>query len=231
MEQITESPLVEETRKEPVVCGRHRKGMPFVLLVLTLLSGFLGGLLSPVVSQYLAPYFPASLMSGNFQTGDMKERGQVRTVVTEDTVVADLVEKSLPGVVSIVISKDVPKLRNTFNNPFGFPFFSPFGTQGQQGTGSTETEKKKIGSGSGFFVSSDGLIVTNKHVVVDEQAEYTVILGDGTEYVAEVLARDPSNDIAVIKVEGKDFPVLTLGDSDIVRVGETVIVIGNPRRI
>nr|MBP9728482.1 trypsin-like peptidase domain-containing protein [Candidatus Moranbacteria bacterium] len=69
---------------------------------------------------------------------------------------------------------------------------------------------------------------TNKHVVADEQAEYTVILGDKTEHPAKVLARDPSNDIAVIKIEGENFPVLTLGDSDTIRVGETIIAIGNP---
>ena len=228
MEEITESQHIEETKEEPVVCRHHRKGAPLMLLILTLLSGFVGGLFSPVVSQHLTSYLPASLVGDGSQSGDNKEQSQLRMVVSEENVVADLVEKSLPGVVSIVISKDVPKLKNSSNNPFGFPFFSPFGSRSQQGVGSTEMEKKKIGSGSGFFVFSDGLIVTNKHVVADEQAEYTVILGDGTEYTAKVLARDPSNDIAVIKIEGKDFPVLTLGDSDVVRVGETVIVIGNP---
>lgn len=144
--------------------------------------------------------------------------------LVEENVVPDLVEQNLPGVVSIVISRDVPKVRSFYGSPFGLPFFSPFGSQPE----STETERKKVGSGSGFFVSSDGLIVTNKHVVSDERAEYTVILGDKSEHTATVLARDPSNDIAIIKIEGTNFPALRLGDSDRIRVGETIIVIGNP---
>lgn len=198
------------------------RGRVFLLFLLTLFSGFIGGMLAPRAEQYLGRFFP-SLAVHDSDTALTPE--QVR-VVAEDNVVADLVEAHTPGVVSIVISKDVPKARNYFNNPFfGMPFFSPFGS-GQNG--GAETEKQKIGSGSGFFVSSDGLIVTNKHVVADEQAEYTVITQNGTEYAAKVLARDPSNDIAVIKIDGQNFPALTLGDSDRIRVGETIIAIGNP---
>lgn len=205
----TESVFVEKKR------GR---GAMFVFMGLTLLSGFIGGLLAPVLQPYVLPSL------GNLNNKGNPVQSEKTLVLTEENVVADLVEQNTPGVVSIVISKDVPKVRSYFNSPFGLPFFSPFGSQEQ----STETEKQRIGSGSGFFVSSDGLIVTNKHVVADEQAEYTVILGDKSEHPAKVLARDPSNDIAVIKIEGENFPVLTLGDSDTIRVGETIIAIGNP---
>lgn len=202
---------------------RNNRKPVFMLFVLTMLSGFVGGLFAPRAEQYLGQVFPTLTPPKESQPLSPE---QVR-VVAEDNVVADLVEKQSPGVVSIVVSKDVPKVRNFFGSPFGMPFFSPFDTPAP----STETEKQKVGSGSGFFVSTDGLIVTNKHVVSDEKAEYTVISGDGTEYPAQVLARDPSNDIALLKIEkseGKDFPALTLGDSDRVRVGETIIAIGNP---
>lgn len=203
--------------------SKHRgQKKVLALFVLTLLSGFIGGLFAPRAERYLGQYFPSFLQTSEKQSGEERVK-----VVAEENVVADLVASNAGSVVSIVGSKDVPKVRTFYSNPFGIPFFSPFG---QEGT-STETEKQKVGSGSGFFVSSDGLIVTNKHVVADEQAEYTVISGDGTEYAAKVLARDPSNDIALIKIdqkEGQDFPAVRLGDSDSVRVGETIIAIGNP---
>lgn len=202
----------------PSLPPRRNGGRLFILLVLAMIFGFIGGAAAPSLQEHFSRYLPEALRP----KGLVMEKSTM--ILSEESAVADLVEKNSKGVVSIVISKDVPKVRSFFGNPFGFPFFSPFDT----GKGSTETEKQKVGSGSGFFVSSDGLIVTNKHVVADEEAEYTVLLGNGDEYKATVLARDPSNDIAVIKIEGKDFPVLTLGDSEKIRVGETIIAIGNP---
>ncbi len=85
------------------------------------------------------------------------------------------------------------------------------------------------GGGTGFIVSDDGLILTNKHVVLDEKAEYTVFTSNGEEFSAKVLARDPLQDLAIIKISQEDklFPVLELGDSDDLRPGQTVIAIGN----
>jgi serine protease Do len=71
------------------------------------------------------------------------------------------------------------------------------------------------------------MIITNKHVVSDLNAEYTVITNDGKEYSARVLARDVNKDIAIIKIDGENFPTLPLGDSDALRIGQTVIAIGN----
>jgi serine protease Do len=91
------------------------------------------------------------------------------------------------------------------------------------------TEEQRIGAGTGFFVSADGYIVTNRHVVADEAAEYTVIAADGTKRIAAVLDRDSVNDIAVLKVqpgEGETFSFVPFGDSDRLRVGETVVAIG-----
>lgn len=164
---------------------------------------------------------------------------QKRVVMESDAVIVDTIAKSMPGVVSIVISKDVPKLRSN-RSPFGgFPFF--FNDPIPERDGSGGSQKQQIGSGSGFFVSEDGLIVTNKHVVADLQADYTVLVGE-REYPAKVLARDPSNDIALLKIEvtstgteadpatgeGAVFSPLPLGDSAILKVGETVLTVGNP---
>src|SRR3989344_2614357 len=89
-------------------------------------------------------------------------------------------------------------------------------------------ERMEIGGGSGFLVSEDGLILTNKHVIKDASATYSVVLADNTTLAAEVLSRDPINDIAVIKIHGESgFPAAALGNSSELTLGETIIVIGN----
>ena len=146
----------------------------------------------------------------------------------EDSAIIDVVEKTSPMVVSIVISKNVPNIQNNLGDPWGF--FNPFSTDpfGSDGTESDQgSQKKTIGGGSGFFITSDGYILTNRHVVDDSQAEYTVVTNDGKEYEAKVLARDPVRDVAVIKVDGSDFPIATLGNSDNLKIGQTVVAIGN----
>jgi len=86
---------------------------------------------------------------------------------------------------------------------------------------------KTTGSGTGFIVESNGLILTNKHVVSDKNAKYSVFMVDGTEYEAKILAIDPSYDLAFLKIEASDLPVVELGDSDSLQVGQKVIAIGN----
>ncbi|HCJ45599.1 MAG TPA: hypothetical protein DHV33_01650 [Candidatus Moranbacteria bacterium] len=197
------------------------------LFIFALLAGFVGGLFSPAVIKLYEKY-NTSLSQG----GETKLPSSPSTTtdqpLLDDNRIVNLVEKHSQGVVSIVISKEISQMRRYNSMDFfgGFPFFSPFDVP-KQDSDTTTKEKQKIGSGSGFFVSNDGMIVTNKHVVSDEQAEYTVIMQGGKEYSAKVLARDPNNDIAVLKIEGSDFPALTLGDSSALKVGQTVVAIGN----
>lgn len=213
--------------KHACKCGYGRS---FAFFILAALFGFFGGALSPLILSQYGEWSAPSVSSEDENAG--KNSSAKPDIATDDRIIPGLVERNSAGVVSIVVSKDVPKARNFFSDPFqGLPFFSPFGGSQESvpDSGSpVPTEKQRIGSGSGFFVSTDGLIVTNKHVVADEQAEYTVIASGGKEYPATVLARDPNNDIAVLKIEGNDFPALTLGDSDQLRVGQTVVAIGNP---
>src|SRR3989344_5808946 len=89
-----------------------------------------------------------------------------------------------------------------------------------------ENQKIKIGGGSGFIVDPSGIVLTNKHVVLDMEAEYTVTTSDDTEYTAKVLTRDPINDIAILKIEAKNLPVLKMSASPI-QPGQTVLAIGN----
>lgn len=200
----------------------------FGFLFVAAIFGFVGGSTAPFFTQILQE--KARLLETDKQ-GDMTQSlqpGRQEASSVDDTTIVGLVERNAPGVVSIVITKDVPKARNFFQSPFFF--FDPFGGTSGQGNGSATgaTEKRQVGSGSGFLASQDGLVITNRHVVSDPAAEYTVIMSDEKEYPATVLARDPNNDIAVLKIEGSVLPVLDLGDSDQVKVGQTVIAIGNP---
>lgn len=146
----------------------------------------------------------------------------------EDSLVVQSVENVSPAVVSIIVTKDVPNLDSYFFNPFSNdPFFNPFGLDDSRGQQRQETEKKEVGGGTGFIVSSDGYIVTNRHVVSDEEAEYTVMINDGTKKEAKVLAVDSFLDIAVIKIEQEGLPFVSFGNSDDLKIGQTVIAIGN----
>ena len=151
-----------------------------------------------------------------------------RALFSQERFIVDAVKKTNPAVVAITISKEVPKYETYVNpntNPFGdmFPGFGFNIPQYRQ----NGTEKKEIGGGSGFLVTEDGLIVTNKHVVDDKDAIYTVFTNDGKEHEAKVLAKDPVLDIALIKISGSGLPFLALGNSDKIDVGQSVIAIGN----
>jgi S1-C subfamily serine protease len=150
-------------------------------------------------------------------------------VVSEESQVVDVVAKASPAVVSIVASAEVPKMEQCYQVPRGVPpeFQDFFGMPSLCQNG---TITQRIGAGTGFLVSEDGFIITNKHVVTEEKAEYTVILNDsenrGKKVVAKVLARDPNNDIAILKIDIKGLPYLNFGNSDRLKVGQTTIAIG-----
>ncbi|MEK7181123.1 MAG: trypsin-like peptidase domain-containing protein [Patescibacteria group bacterium] len=142
------------------------------------------------------------------------------------------VKKASPAVVSITISKMVPILENCPYSPFSDlpPEFQQFFGQDfqfSQPCDNGKKELKEVGGGSGFIVSSNGLILTNKHVVSDASASYSVLTNDGKNYKAKVLARDPVQDLAVVKIEATGLPTVELGDSDSIQLGQTAIAIGN----
>lgn len=135
--------------------------------------------------------------------------------------IAQIVEKTSPAVVNIDTKAMVRQPLSPFAND---PFLREFlGDQLEQFTRLVPMK----GKGSGFIVSKDGYILTNNHVVAGAD-EITVSMSDGKAYPAKVIGTDPSYDLAVIKIDGKNLPTLKLGDSDKVRVGEWAIAIGNP---
>jgi serine protease Do len=111
--------------------------------------------------------------------------------------------------------------QNPFRNFFGDDMFNRF-------FGGPENQKEVVRAlGSGVIVSKDGYILTNNHVV-DHAQKLTVMLGDKKKYSAKLIGKDPQTDVAVIKIDKKDLPTATLGNSDQVRVGQWVIAVGNP---
>jgi serine protease Do len=167
----------------------------------------------------------------NFSSPQPSFINPVPTVFDLESTVTQIAEKSSSAVVSIVISKYVPIVERFYINPFEEfelpPEIKPFFEFQIPQLRQKGYEKQKVGGGTGFIVSSDGLIITNKHVVSDSKAEYTVYLNDGRKFKAEVLALHPTDDLALIKISADNLPTLVLGDSDKVKIGQFVIAIGN----
>ncbi len=220
------------------------KSRGFWLIVLIIfLSSFFGFIAGAISNTYF--YFE---IKGILRKLDIKlpdkviERETVKEYIpqtSQEEAIIKAVKEVSPAVVSIVISKDVSIIEGYFENPFE-EFFGPqpfeleIPQDRQQGT-----EKKEIGGGTGFIISRDGMILTNKHVVLDKDAEYTVFTNDGRKFSAKVSARDPFQDLAIMKIEQekiidndgkvsiKPFPIVKLGNSDNSQIGQTVIAIGN----
>jgi serine protease Do len=136
---------------------------------------------------------------------------------------ADLAAQVSPAVVNVKVTS-VEKSAfsdQLFGKDFPFPGFQiPIPEQPQK--------FRREGTGSGFVISKDGLILTNNHVIANAQV-ITVTLNDKTQYKGKVIGRDPRTDLAVVKIEPKEsLPVVTLGDSDAIRVGDWVMAIGDP---
>lgn len=207
------------TESAPLETSPKRSIPPLSLIVvLSLILGLVGGFTGTILADRFMPDSPSSVPSSALAQ---------KITLTEDSAVVDVVKRDSKAVVSIVVSKDLSKIPGFGMNSEEFdPFYFFFGGQQRQPR-STAPDIQQVGAGSGFFISEDGLIITNKHVVSDEQASYTVLTSDGKSFDAKILARDPVNDIAILKVEIKDAPKLDLADSDQIQIGQRVIAIGN----
>lgn len=142
---------------------------------------------------------------------------ETRQVLREESVVIDVAEKVSPSVVTIGISK-TQRVLELPQSPFEFFFGFP------EPGGQEEEIEQDIASG--FIITSDGLIVTNKHVVSDSQAKYRVVTKDDRTYDVQKIYRDPANDIAILKIGATGLTPVELGDSSQLKVGQFVIAIG-----
>ena len=150
------------------------------------------------------PFAPSTLNSGDGQA-----------VRPRDSF-ADVVDRVTPAVVTVRSERIV-------RAPQQFPFFHPFGSPSPQ----APEPPRQRGLGSGVIVTPDGFIVTNHHVI-DGAENIEVVLSDNRAFNARVIGSDPASDLAVLKIDSHDLPVLPLGDSDRVRVGDIALAIGNP---
>jgi len=237
-----------ETKNKIINIFKNRIFWSVLLLILAgCIIGFSAGMAAlhyfPSETQAFLQYFkmPESSLPKN---NNQPSANSYTSSVSYEQAIIDAAKNVSPSVVSIVISKNVPVYEEQFvnplggdsgdnssNNPFGdlFPGFDfQIPQQVQKGT-----QLQEVGAGSGFIVSTDGLVLTNKHVVSDDKAEYTVFTNDGQKYTAKVLALDPVQDLAVIKIQltsaqtNRTFKPVTLGDSSGIQIGQTAIAIGN----
>jgi S1-C subfamily serine protease len=148
---------------------------------------------------------------------------------SQEDLVISAVKEASPSVVSIVASRDLPAIQNQFS-PFQDEFFRDFFGDDFRVEPSPEgeTQKQELSSGSGFIISEDGYIITNKHVVAYDDVDYSVVLNNEESYEAIVVDRDTITDLAVLKIEiDENLATVELGDSSSLEVGQTVIAIGN----
>lgn len=210
-----------DTRQTPQGAAGQFRMWAVIILVVSLIISSAAGLLfgtwastNAQVSSWIQTNIFGKNSAAVTTNASMASAQQTMSVV-EDSATVDVVKNASPAVVSIVITQDLSKIYNSDTFPFGL--FNMDTPQGQQ----------QVGAGTGFIISSDGLILTNKHVVNTTGAEYTVVTSDDKEYQATVVATDPFNDIALVKINATDLPTLSLGDSSTLGIGQTVIAIGN----
>lgn len=190
---------------------------PFLIFIFFLIIagvGISGGFFG-LSWEKMGSYFPKLQRSSQTQSIDEKIK-----VVSEESVIIDVVKKVSPSVVTVGIS--------TTRNNIQVDPFDPFGIFREP---KTQQQKIEQDIGSGFIISKDGLIVTNKHVVSETQAKYRIITNDDKTYDVDRIYRDPSNDLAILKINpsassGQTLEPIELGDSSKLQVGQMAIAIG-----
>ncbi len=175
---------------------------------IVVLVSFLSGAISGGIAGSVAPFALNSRQNLDSQVFKLAELDSEESIVRA-------VERVSPSVVSVLIRKKGIDQPRVINDPFEGEMIPP-----------GDDDSFRVGGGSGFFISEDGLIVTNRHVIADKEAEYSVMVHDGQTLPAKVIAVDSVLDLGILKVEGSGYPALRLGDSDKLKPGQTVIAIG-----
>jgi serine protease Do len=175
-------------------------------------------------------FFCLVLTAGN-SLAKTETEGDTAILDRSSKAFVNVVKKTKPAVVHIKVEKTSKpgshgdlSAEEMFNHPFFEQFFGPQFRQQQP----RQQEFRQRGQGSGFIISEKGHILTNNHVVEDADV-VRVVLSDNREFVAKIVGTDPQSDVALLKIDDPaNLPVLSLGDSNALEVGEWVIAIGNP---
>lgn len=223
-ENISTNTPQEPSKQEQMVPLSTLRGLITMVLVFGLIGGGVSG---AVVTSVMG-------VNGTLPRGQDRDlsKGIAQVVTVEDSAFIDVVESATPSVVSVIIEKPAREATGPSASQFfdfsipGFEFV-PNQPQSDVPTDGEET-LVQVGAGTGFVVSKNGLILTNRHVVQDKEATYSILTRDGQKYEVEILGIDPVNDLAVIKTkETVDLPAIKLGSSDSIKIGQTVLAIGN----
>ena len=172
-----------------------------MVMIVSLVIGAIGGVGGILLMSADGSAIAKKIGLKNFSNLSIPTTKTEKVVVEESSAIIDSVNTVSTAVVSITQKSTVTDL---------------FGQTYQQEA-----------AGTGFIITNDGLILTNKHVASDVNATYTVILSDGKTYDAKVQSQDPFQDLAVIKIDAKNLPVVELGDSDQLAIGQWVVAVGN----
>ena len=175
------------------------------------------------------------ILSGNLNFSPTSQAREASTpaVTSLDSPFTQIADKTLPAVVTIETKRNVDGTNNpqyNFEGPYGDFFkrlFPDQPNQQQQQQQRPRAQQRVPSSGSGFIFTKDGRILTNNHVIRDA-SDITVVLNDKRKFKAKVIGADPSTDVAVIKIDAPDdLPIVPLGDSEDVRIGDWAVAIGN----
>lgn len=176
-----------------------KRSSAWMIILIIIISLIFGGIGGALAQKIIIPFIEQKYLAKNDQ---VVVSGKTENItVKENSATIDAVKKVNPSVVSIIGNQSVQDI-----------------------FGGVSTQKS---AGTGFVLTSDGLILTNKHVVSGNNAQYTVLTSDGQDYKATIAATDPANDLAVVKIDAKNLPVLELGDSSQLVPGQEAIAIGN----
>lgn len=178
-----------------------RLSFPVVLIILAFIAFLVSVIFISSSRSYGFPNLIDTLLS-KIVPPTQKELRTIQKIVTQNDAIVSAVEKSSGGVVSIV-TKQV--YLDIFRGPVS----------------------EELSIGTGFIVDENGLVITNKHVVDDSTATYTVVLPDERVFDVKKIVKDPVNDLAIIKIEASNLSPLEFGDSSKVKAGQSVIAIGN----
>lgn len=193
----------------------------FSLILVSLLSAFVAVGTYSQLNKNSRTASAEAFNQGNFRAVGF-------TAAAENTDFTKAAEQSINGVVHIK-SVANPNPSNRQQREYIDPFEWFFGGGGNPFGGGNQYRQRqpRVGFGSGVIISTDGYIVTNNHVI-DGADEIEVTTNSDKTYKAKLVGRDEATDIALLKIDGKDFPVIPFGDSDALKVGEWVLAVGNP---
>jgi len=194
------------------------KSMKTRRIVTPVIAGIIGGVVFFGLSHFISPKATQSVPAGiSFTDSTPVSLAAFTTSTGEITDFTFAADRSIHGVVHVKTKSVKSQPGFSFGNPFYEFFFGP----------SQRDPKPVLGSGSGVIISADGYIITNNHVV-DNAENIEVVLNDKRSFDATIVGTDPRTDLAIIKIDATDLPVIPFGNSEELKVGEWVLAVGNP---